>query len=149
MTIKQKENLDSTVKEQLKNYVFDIVGVIHDVYKELPNGLPEYIYQEALDVALAQADISHKKEFKYHPVFRGQPLESHLRMDFMIPRERGNIILECKAIEKITATEYQQLFSYLIGTGFPIGILVNFHDYPRAQIQRFYFDRKDNTITAF
>lgn len=149
MIFNQKEHLDETLRKQLHEYVYDVVGVIQDVYKELPNGLPEYIYQEALGVAFESAGISAEKEYRHHPVFRGKQLESFLKMDFMVPRNRGNIIIECKAIEELSAKEYQQLFSYMAGTEFPIGIIVNFHDYPRAQIQRFYYDKKDSTITAF
>lgn len=67
----------------------------------------------------------------------------------MLERSRGNIIIECKAIEEIGERERHQLFSYLIGTQFPIGILVNFASYPKAEIEKYYYDRKDGTITPF
>ena len=129
--------------------MYDIVGVIQDVHSELPQGMPEYLYQEALNIALGQSGLNPVKEYQHHPEFRGQKMSSYLKMDIMIPRNRGNIIIECKAIEKLTSKEYQQLFSYLIGTKFPIGILVNFHAYPKVVIHRFYYDQRDNTITAF
>ena len=149
MLIKQKDNFDAKLKEQLKDYIYDIVGIIHEVHNELPQGMPEYLYQEALTIALEQAGIKAEKEYEHHPIFRGQTMKSFLKMDLMIPRKRGNVIIECKAIEKITPKEYQQLFSYMVGTGFPIGVLVNFHGYPKATIQKFYYDKSDNTITAF
>lgn len=149
MVINQKEILDQHLKTQLQQYVYDIIGVVQAVHNELPQGMPEYLYQEALAMALGQAGISSIKEYPHHPVFRGQTMESYLKMDLMIPREKGNVIIECKAIETLSAKEYQQLFSYLIGTGFPIGIIVNFHSYPKATIHKFYYDKSDNTITAF
>lgn len=149
MKINQKENLDPNLKNQLHDYVYDIVGIIQDIYKELPQGMPEYVYQEALSIALNQAGIKFEKEYQHHPEFRGQVMNSYIKMDLMIPRERGNIIIECKAIEQLTSKEYQQLFSYMIGTRFPIGLLVNFHSYPRVVIHRFYYDHKDDTITSF
>lgn len=111
--------------------------------------MPEYIYQEALSRILDDAKIIAHKEYRHHPLFKGKPLDSFLKMDFMIPRSRGNVIIECKAIEKLTSSEYQQLFSYMLGTGFPIGIIVNFHSYPRVVIHKFYYDHSDHTITAF
>lgn len=149
MIFNQKEKLNPELKSALQNYVYDVVGHIQDVYKELPNGMPEYIYQEALGGVLDNAGLRPVKEYRHHPLFRGKPLESYLKMDFMIPRSQGNIIIECKAIDKLTSTEYQQLFSYMHGTGFPIGIIVNFHAYPHVQIHKFYYDQSDNTITAF
>ena len=149
MIFNQKESIAPELKEQLQQYVYDVIGCIQEVYKDLPNGMPEYIYQEALGSVFADACLGAVKEYRHHPLFRGKPLESYLKMDFMIPRSRGNIIIECKALEKLTSTEYHQLFSYMSGTGFPIGIIVNFHSYPRVLIHKFYYDHSDNTITAF
>lgn len=149
MLIKQKESLSPDLKKQLHEYVYDIIGVIQNVHNELPQGMPEYLYQEALMMALGDADIKAQKEYLHHPVFRGRPLQSYLKMDIMVPRGRGNVIIECKAIEQLSSKEYQQLFSYMLGTGFPVEILVNFHSYPKVTIHRFYFDHSDNTITAF
>ncbi|MBQ0046284.1 MAG: GxxExxY protein [Prevotellaceae bacterium] len=149
MLIKQKEIFDPSLKIQLQKYVYDIIGVIQDVHNELPQGMPEFLYQEALMIALEQSGIKGIKEYQHHPVFRGHVMDSYLKMDLMIPRERGNVIIECKAIENLSSKEYQQLFSYMLGTGFPIGMLVNFHAYPKVVIHKFYYDRSDNTITAF
>lgn len=135
--------------EQLREYTKDIVGHLFDVYKKLPCGFPEYIYQEALDKTLTLNGVPHKKEYTHHPLFNGEELEAYFRMDFMVERSRGNIIIECKAIDNITDKERQQLYSYMIGTQFPIGILVNFATYDKAQVERYYFDRKDGTFTAF
>lgn len=149
MVIKQKDSLSIPLKKQLQDYVYDIIGVIQDVHNEMPQGMPEFLYQEALGIAFQDAGINSIKEYQHHPVYRGHTLQSYLKMDFVIPRDKGNVIVECKAIEKLSSTEYQQLFSYMLGTGFPISIIVNFHNYPKAVIQKFYYDHTDNTITAF
>lgn len=149
MILKQKEHLDPKLKEDLKQYVYDVLGYIMEVYKGLPCGLPEYIYQEAFAKKLQKNGIDPHKEYRHYPAFEGEQLESYLKMDFMIERERGNIIIETKAIENLGAHERQQLFSYMIGSEFPIGILVNFATYPKAQIEKYYFDKRDMTITAF
>ena len=47
MIFEQKE-LSLQLKEQLKDYVYDIVVYLFKVYKELPCGYPEYVYQEAV-----------------------------------------------------------------------------------------------------
>lgn len=149
MILRQKEHLDSKLKDELKEYVYEVLGYIMQVYKELPCGMPEYIYQEALAKVLRKNGIDPHKEYIHHPIFEGEPMESYLKMDFMIEKNRGNIIVETKAMENIGAHERQQLFSYMIGTEFPIGILVNFATYPKAQIEKYYFDKSDMTITYF
>ena len=127
-----KKELSSQLVGQLKAYTHDIVGVLFDVYKHLPCGFPEYVYQEALKLTFEERDIPFEKEFVYHPSFKGHQLESYFKMDFMLPGERGNVIIECKAIEKLGERERCQLFSYMVGTHFPIGILVNFSSYPKV-----------------
>lgn len=149
MIFKRKDNLDKTLIVELKNFTFDIIGCIMEVTKELPCALPEYIYQEALNKVLFEHNINAQKEFIFHPSFHGEQMNAFFRMDFMIEKNDKNIIIECKAIEKITKNERIQLFSYLIGTGFPIGILVNFAHYPHPYIEKYYFDKSDMTITNF
>ena len=148
MTFKRKE-LDEDFINQLKTYVHDIIGYLFTVYKSLPCGYPEYIYQEVLEKVLLKNNVAYRKEAIIHPTFEGQELETYLKADFAVERPGGNIIIECKAVEDLGDKERHQLFSYLIGSQYPIGILVNFSTYPKAQIEKYYFDEKDNTITAF
>lgn len=149
MILHHKPQLAPKLKEELKQHVYDIIGYAMYVCKQLPCGQPEYLYQEAFAKTLRKNGIDPHKEHQYHPLFDGEPLESYLKMDFMIERERGNIIVEAKAIEKLTNHERAQLFGYLVGTGYPVGLLVNFATYPHPTIERYYFDKSDMTITAF
>ena len=148
MIFKQKE-LSPTLKEQLKEYVYDVIGYLFKVYKELPCGYPEYIYQEAISVILSENGVPHKKEYFFHPVFRGKTFASFFKMDFLLERDKGNVIIECKAVDQIGERERHQLFSYMTGTQFPVGILVNFSTYPKAEIEKYYYDKDDGTINPF
>lgn len=148
MLFRQKE-LSPQLKERLKEYVYDVIGHLFKVYKELPCGFPEYIYQDALGIEFTENSVPFKKEYIFHPLFRGKPLMSYFKMDFMLERSRGNIIIECKAIDEIGEKERHQLFSYMSGSQFPIGILVNFSTYPKAEIEKYYYDKLDGTISPF
>lgn len=68
MEIRQKDQIDPTLKKQLQDYVYDVVGVIQSVHNELPQGMPEYLYQEALTIALEQSGIHIEKEFQFSSV---------------------------------------------------------------------------------
>lgn len=149
MLLPQKDNMPSELAKELKEYVYDVVGFAMEVCKHLPCGLPEYVYQEAFAKVVRSHGIDPHKEFQYHPIFMGEPMEAYVKMDFMIEHQQGNIIVEAKAIEKLTSHERQQLFGYMVATNFPIGILVNFATYPHPTIEKYYFDRKDMTLTAF
>ena len=143
-----RESLPEDLKKDLKQYVYDVIGVMHEVYRQLDNGLPEYIYQEALCKQLKK--IGYKdtaKEYQHHPEFNGEPLEAYVKMDLMVPKSRGNIIVECKSISELTDKERFQTWGYMTATRFPIAILVNFGTFPKAQIERYY--GKNGKIYAF
>lgn len=149
MLLPQKEHIDPELVKELKEYVYDVVGYAMEVCKHLPCGQPEYLYQEGFAKILRSHGIDPHKEHVFHPMFMGEPMESYVKMDFMIERQRGNIIVEAKALEKLTSHERSQLFGYMVVTGYPIGILVNFATYPHPTIEKYYFDKKDMTLTAF
>lgn len=134
-------------RQQLVQASYDVIGCIHEVYKQLGGGLPEYIYQEALSKQLKAKGLTYHKEMRYHPLFNGEPLEAFLKMDLVVESSVGNIIVECKALTILTEKEHYQTFGYLRATGWPIAILVNFGADHRAQIERFSYD--NGTLYVF
>lgn len=139
--------VEPELRNRLAEYTFDLVGCIFYVYETLGNGLPEYVYQEALYKYLVSRGFIVHKEYTHHPVFMGEALDAFIKMDIMVEMPRGNVIIECKAIPAITSKEQYQTFGYLRGTGFPIALLANFGTYPKAEIQRYYFN--NGLIKAF
>lgn len=145
-----KEPLSPELHASLVEYCFDIIGCMHAVYKELSPGMPEPVFQESLLLALHEIGyVEAVREYVHHPVFRNQPLKSHIQLDIMVPKQGRNIVIECKSIMKLGDKERIQLYGYLRGTGFKVGILVNFGSYPKAEIERYYYDPKTNSIKAF
>ena len=67
-------------RQQLVQATYDVVGCLHDVYRQLGPGLPEYIYQEALAKSFTAKGLAFTKEQEFHPLFMGQPLEAYLKM---------------------------------------------------------------------
>lgn len=126
-------------KSELVKACYELVGCLHEVYKQLGPGLPEYIYQEALAKILKSRGIVYRKEVRFHPQFMGEPLEAYLKMDLVVESPVGNIIIECKAITQLAEKEHYQTFGYLRATKFPIAILANFGTERRAQIERYHF----------
>ena len=139
----QKPERMLTVEEpkrtELINACYELVGCLHEVYKELGGGLPEYIYQEAVAKMLKARGLTFHKEKKFHPTFFGEPMESYLKMDLVVESAAGNIIVECKALTQLSEKEHYQTFGYLRATKYPIAILVNFGAERRAQIERFHY----------
>lgn len=141
------ETVEEPKRQELVKATYDLVGCLHEVYKELGSGLPEYIYQEALAKMLKAKGLTFHKEMRFHPMFMGEPLEAYLKMDLVVESAAGNIIVECKALTQLTEKEHYQTFGYLRATKFPIAILVNFGTDRRAQIERFHY--ADNKLYVF
>ena len=75
----------------------------------------------------------------YHPLYRGTEMKSYLKMDLVVETTLGNVIVECKALSRLTEKEHYQVFGYLRGTSWPVALLVNFGSSPRAQIERYCY----------
>ena len=141
------ESVEEPKRQELVKATYDLVGCLHEVYKELGSGLPEYIYQEAVAKMLKAKGLVFHKEMKYHPTFMGEPLEAYIKMDLVVESAAGNIIVECKALTQLSEKEHYQTFGYLRATKYPIAILVNFGTDRRAQIERFHY--ADNKLYVF
>ena len=81
---------------KLKEHVYDVVGALYEVHKELGAGLNEYCYQEGLQIQLEVSGIQYSKELTFHPKYHNMGMKTHYRVDFLC---KGDIILECKSVE--------------------------------------------------
>ena len=71
-------------------------------------------------------------------MYKGQPLQAFVKMEFVVETSIGNVIIECKALTQLTEKEHYQTFGYLRGTGYPAALLVNFGTSPKVQLERFH-----------
>jgi len=128
--------------ERMKRHMYDVIGAIHEVHKELRAGLNEYCYQEGLQMELAEQCIPYEREKSFHPMYHGKLMEAEYRIDFLC---KGDIIIECKAVSDLVANHRAQLFNYMRLQKCPCGILVNFA--PKyATIERYLYDQEENNI---
>ena len=102
---------------------YKIIGAALEVHKELGCGFLEAVYQEALK----REFTAQKMPFKSQPVveisYKGKPLDKTYQPDFVCFNE---IIVEIKALAKLTGIEEAQLINYLKATGLKVGLLLNF-----------------------
>ena len=126
----------------LKEHVYDVIGAIHEVHRELGPGLNEYCYQEGLEIDLTERDIPFLREPVFHPKYHGKEMESTYKLDFLC---KGDIIIECKAVVDLANTHRAQLFNYMILTKSSCGLLVNFQPI-YATIERYFYDKDRHEI---
>ena len=129
----------------LKNYIYDVVGAIYKVHDVLGAGLNESIYQEGLEIELQRQDIFYEREKNVHPYYDGHLMQSTFRLDFLCLM---NVIVECKAVSKLTNEHRAQLFNYMRITHIPAGILVNFSP-SYMELERYLYNNETNEITTY
>jgi GxxExxY protein len=118
----------------LKEEVFAIIGAAIEVHRELGPGFLEAVYQEAMEIELADRGI---------PFFSQQPLIIHFKNRILKKRYEpdllcyGQVIAELKALDHLSGSDEAQLLNYLKATGLRVGLLVNFGSVGRLEWKRY------------
>ena len=94
-----------------------------EVHKEMGCGFLEGVYQEALGIEFGVQGIPYKAQPVIEILYKGKPLEKKYQPDFMC---FGEIIVEIKALERLSGTEESQIINYLKATKLKVGLLINF-----------------------
>ena len=93
------------------------------MYNTLGCGSLEAAYQEALELELAERDIPFRQQPEIPVLYKKRQLRKHYIADFVV---YNSIIVELKAMDKLTGTETAQLLNYLKATSIKCGLLINF-----------------------
>ncbi|MCC5815204.1 MAG: GxxExxY protein [Leptospira sp.] len=116
-----------------KDEVYMIQGCIFEVYKYFGNGLLESVYHEALEREFGIQNVPFKSQESIEIFYKDKKLTQTYRPDFIC---YGEIIVEIKAIKRITDEHRAQILNYLHLCKKRLGLLVNFGSYPKVEIER-------------
>lgn len=100
-----------------------IIGAAMKVHSALGHGFQERVYHEAMAVELERSGIPFAKEVEFPIEYYGRVLETGYRADLVC---YGSVIVELKAIQKLTGHDEAQLLNYLKASGIRKGLLLNF-----------------------
>ena len=92
---------------------YKIIGCMMRVHRELGCGFLEKVYQEALEREFIAEGIPFQREANLKIFYRGVPLQQEYIADFVC---YGKIIVELKAISKLSDVEKAQVINYLKAT---------------------------------
>lgn len=97
-------------------------------------GFLEPVYQEALGLEFSVRGIPFEREKVLRISYKGILLEKVYVADFVC---YDSIIVEVKAINKLSGTEESQILNYLKATGMKVGLLINFGTKDKMEWKRF------------
>jgi GxxExxY protein len=102
---------------------YAVIGAAMEVHRRLGHGFLEAVYQEALSIELGARGIPFRREVELPVCDRGRRLATGYRVDFLCFEA---LIVELKAIGKLSSTEIGQTINDLRASGSQRALLINF-----------------------
>lgn len=99
-----------------------IIGCAYNVFNTLGAGFLESVYHQSLLIELREAGLDVESQVSLDVFYKTQPVGCFLA-DLIVEK---SIIVELKAIDELAKIHEVQLVNYLVATGKPIGLLINF-----------------------
>lgn len=101
-----------------------VLGAALTVHRALGPGLLESAYAACLAHELAKLDLPFRRQVPVPIRYDGVELEIGYRLDLLV----GDlVVVEIKAVERITDVHRAQIISYLKLGGYRLGYLLNFN----------------------
>lgn len=107
----------------LKDEVYLVVGAAIEVHRQLGPGFLEPVYQEALEIELKCRGIPFESQKPLSIRYKDSLLNKQYIADLLCYEQ---IIVELKALDRLSGKEQAQVLNYLKATGLRIGLLINF-----------------------
>lgn len=106
-----------------KTETYDIIGAAMEVHRCLGQGFLESVYQEAMELELANRKIPYISQKQIGIYYKHQLLTKLFVADLYC---FDGIIVELKAVSAISPIHEAQLINYLKATKKELGIIINF-----------------------
>jgi len=114
-----------------KDLSYNIVGLAMQLHTELGHGFLEKVYENSLMLLFEEKGIHAVQQFPVPVLFHGKIVGDYVA-DIIV---ENSVILELKALDKISEIHKAQTLNYLKATNFRLALLINFGkwklEYPR------------------
>ena len=118
-----------------ENLTYKIIGAAREVYKVLGPGYLESVYEDALCYELDLLDIPYQRQIDLDVQYKTVVFERRFRADLLVDNK---VVVENKAIKKVTNQDEAQLINYLKTTSLRLGLLFNFGAAKFEMIRRIF-----------
>ena len=102
---------------------YAIIGAAMEVHRVLGCGFLEPVYQEALAKEFLLREIPFRRQVELPLTYKGDLLAVKYKPDFIC---YDVVIVELKALDRLSGKEKAQVINYLKATGIERGLLLNF-----------------------
>src|SRR5712692_3623572 len=133
-------------KDALNGISEQVIGAAIDVHRIIGPGLLESAYEACLVFELRERGFKVEQQKPLPVVYKNVKLDCGYRLDLVI---EDRVIVEIKAVEKLTSVHEAQLLSYLRLYGGSVGLLINFHvSVLKNGVRRIVHQFPDSAISA-
>jgi GxxExxY protein len=116
-----------------------VIGAAMEVHGQLGHGFLETVYQEALAMEFTERRIPFRREVILPVSYKSKTLPCSYKAYFICFE---NLLVETKALGKLTGIEEAQVINYLKATSFERALLLNFGS-PSLEYKRLIFTHKN------
>lgn len=100
----------------------EIIGAAFEVHRALGSWYTERIYEEAMACELQLRRLSVQRQVPVQIRYKGNLVGSHV-LDLIVD---GQVVVELKAAKDFADAHSVTMISYLVTTGLPVDLLINF-----------------------
>ena len=108
-----------------------IISCAYRVYNKMGAGFLESVYEKCLIIELRKLGLLIEIQKAFNVFYEGE-LVGDFIADIIV---NNTVILELKAVKQLAKAHEVQLVNYLVATGIPVGLLINFGE-DKVEVRR-------------
>jgi GxxExxY protein len=116
---------------EYKELTEKIIGCAYRVYNKMGFGYLESVYEKCMLIELRKAGFDIESQKPIRVQYDGEVVGDFIA-DILV---NDTVILELKSVRKLVEAHEVQLVNYLVATGKPVGLLINFGE-TRVEVKR-------------
>jgi len=120
-----------------------IIGCAYRVYNRMGFGFLESVYEKCLLIELRKAGLDARPQQAITVRYEGEVV-GEFTADIVV---EDTIIVELKSVRRLSLAHEVQIVNYLVATGKPVGLLLNFGE-QKVEVKRKVRDLRHSAVSA-